>query len=53
MADRIFCYFGLFFALVPPNKPKNQNFEKMKKTHGDIVILHMCIINDNHMMDGS
>ena len=53
MTDKIFCHFGLFFALVPPNKPKNQNFQKMKKTHGDIVILHMCIINDNHMMDGS
>ena len=26
---------------------KNQNFEKMKKTPGD-VILQMCTINDNH-----
>ena len=34
------CYFsfGLFFALYPPNSPKSQNFEKMKKTPGDIII---------------
>ena len=51
--DRIFCHFGLFFALLPPNNPKNQNFEKMKKTPGDIIILHMCTVNDNHMMYGS
>ena len=25
----------------------------MKKTPGDIIILHMCNINDNHMMYGS
>ena len=31
--DRLFCHFGLFFALLhsPPNNPKNQNFEKLKK----------------------
>ena len=29
--DKIFCHFGLFFALLPPNNPKNQNFGKMKK----------------------
>ena len=32
-------HFGLFFALLPPNSPKNQNFEKMKKVPGDIIIL--------------
>ena len=35
-------HFGLFFALLPPNSPKNQNFTKMKKTPGDIIILHIC-----------
>ena len=35
-------HFGLFFALLPPKSPKNQNFKKMKKTPGDIIILHMC-----------
>ena len=34
-------HFGIFFALLP-NNPKNQNFEKMKKTPGDIITLHMC-----------
>ena len=29
--DRIFCHFGLFFALLPPNSPKNQNLKKWKK----------------------
>ena len=52
--DIIFCHFGPFFALLPVyNNPKNQNFEKMKKRPGDIIILHMCTINDNHMMYGS
>ena len=51
--DRCNCffYFRLFFALLPPNNPENQNFWKMKKkTLRDIINLHMCIINDNHMM---
>ena len=26
----------------PPKNPKNQNFEKMKKIAGDIIILHNC-----------
>ena len=50
--DRIFCHFGPFFTLLPPNNLKNQNFAKMKKTPGDII-LHMCTINDNHLMYGS
>ena len=27
--------------------------EKMKKTPGDMILLHKCIINDNHMIYGS
>ena len=46
----ILCQF-LPFDL--PNTLKNQNFEEMKKTPGDIIILHLCTINDNHMMYGS
>ena len=38
VTDRIFCHFGPFFPLLPPNKPKNQNLEKMKQTPGDIII---------------
>ena len=29
--EKIFSYFGPFFALLPPNNPQNQNFEKIKK----------------------
>ena len=46
VSDRMFCHIGPFFA--PYNIPKNQNFEKMKKTPGDII-LHKCTIYDNHM----
>ena len=45
----IFCPF----TPSPPNNPKNRTFEKMKKTLGDIITLHMCTINDNHMINGS
>ena len=37
----------------PTNNPKNQNFEKMKKTPGDTIILHLCTTNDDHIMYGS
>ena len=33
--------------------PENQNFKKLKKTPGDIIILHKSTMNDNHMMYGS
>ena len=46
-----FCHFWPFFALL--TSWKKQNFAKLKKTPGDIIILHMCSINDNHMMFGS
>ena len=42
--------FVLFFALLPPNSPKNHNFEKVKKTPGDIIILHKCTKNHDHML---
>ena len=54
MRDIIFCHSGLLFALsLLPMDSENQNFEKMKKTHQDIIILQMCTINDSHMMYGS
>ena len=35
VTDVIFSFhFGKFFALLPPNSPKNENFKKMKKTTG-------------------
>ena len=53
ITDRILCHFGPFFVFLPPNNPKNQNFEKMKKAPGGIIILHMCTITENHVMYGS
>ena len=49
-----FCViFNHFLPIYPPKNTKNLNFEKMKNTPGDIIILHMCTINENHMMYGS
>ena len=42
-----------FLPFYPLNNLKNQNFEKMKKTPGDISILHIFTKNDNYMMYGS
>ena len=48
--DRIFCHFGPFLPFRPhPNNPKNQNFEKLKKTPGDII-LHKCNKNHDHVL---
>ena len=46
----VLCHFGIFFAFHPNNNPQKQNFEKMKKTPGDIIILHLCTTNYNHIM---
>ena len=35
--------------ILPLKTPKNQNFEKMKKLAGDIITLHKCTKNHNHM----
>ena len=55
--DRIFSHLGPFFALLPPppslTTQKIKNFQKLKKMHGDTIILHRCTINENHMMYGS
>ena len=48
-----FVILGHFLPFYPPNNTKNQNFEKTKKALGDIIILHMCTINDNRMMYSS
>ena len=41
-----------FLPFYPPMDPENQNFEKMKKTLEDIIILQMFTINDSHMIYG-
>ena len=48
-----FLSFWTVFCPFTPNNPKNQDFEKMKKLSGNIIILHRCNVNDNHMMYGS
>ena len=50
---QFFVILGYFLPFYPPNNPENQNFEKAKKITGDTITLHMCIINENHMMYGS
>ena len=39
-----------FLSFYLPNNPRNQNFEKLKKTPGDITILQKCIKNNDHML---
>ena len=61
MMNVIIINFGSFFALLPQPQPlpppltapENQNFEKMKKTPGDIITLHKCTKNYDQMMYGS
>ena len=47
--DGFFCHVELY----PSNKLENESFEKMKKIHGNIIILHKYIIEDNHTIYGS
>ena len=44
---------GYFLPFYPPDIQKNQNFEKIKKTPGDIIILYMCTKNYDQIMYGS
>ena len=53
MTDVIIFHFGPFFPFYPSNIPKNQNFKKMYKTPGDIIILHTCTQNYDQMMYSS
>ena len=58
--DRCNCYFSfwaIFCPFTPPPPPyppltcpKNEIFKKMKKTPGDIIILHNCTKNRYHML---
>ena len=50
---KMFCHFGLFFTFLtpsPPNNPEHQNFEKMKKASGDVIILNLCNKKHDHIM---
>ena len=37
-----------FLPFYPYNNPKNQNFEKLKKIHGYIIILYKCTKHHDH-----
>ena len=42
--------FVPFFALLFLDNLEKHISEKLKKTPGDMIILHMCTINNNYMM---
>ena len=49
--DNLFLSFWAIFYPPPfPNIPENQNFQKMKKASGDIIILNLCNKKQNQMM---
>ena len=48
-----FIILDYLLPFYPPNNPNNQNFEKLKNKSGDIIIFHMCTMNDNYMLYGS
>ena len=48
-----FSFLAIFCPFTPLNRPKNQNFWKMKKTPEDIIILHMSSKNYDQMMNSS
>ena len=53
LQTEFFVIMDCFLPFYDPMDPKNQNFEKMKKRPGDIIILYMFIINYSHTMYGS
>ena len=48
----IFLFWAIFchFNPLSPNKPENQNFLKMKKSSGDVIILNLCNKKHDYMM---
>ena len=43
----------IFCSFTPPTTQKKETFWKNEKKSEDIIILHMCTINDSHIMHGS
>ena len=41
---------GHFLPFYPPNSPKDQNLKIMNKIPRDIIILHKCTKNHDHML---
>ena len=50
---QFFVILGHFPPFDSHNDSENQNFEKMKKMSGNIILLHVCTINENYMIYGS
>ena len=48
--QNFFVILNSFLPFYPSNNPKNQNFEKLKKTPGDVIILHKCTKNHDNML---
>ena len=46
----IFVILDCFLPFYPPNNQKSQNFAKLKKTSGNITILHKCTKNHDHIL---
>ena len=47
---KFFCHFRQFFGIWPFWQSKKSKFWKIKTMPGDIIILHLCTTNDDHMM---
>ena len=50
---QVFVILDHFLPFYANNTLENKNFEKIRKSPWDIIISHICIINENHMMYGS
>ena len=48
--NKIFCHYGQYFAHLPPKNLRNLNFENMKMTLRDIIILHKGTKTQDHML---
>ena len=53
MTDIIFCHLGPFFVLFHYRPPKLKFGKNVKETPGDIILLNLCNINEDHIMYGS
>ena len=47
--QNFFVILDHFLPFNPSNNPKNPNFEKLKTAPGDIIILHNCTTNHDHI----
>ena len=51
--QNFFSFWAIFCPSTPPNNPTKQNFERMKNESRDVIILHLCTKNHDHMMYAS